>query len=533
QTMPNFRKHPDFWFCTLLTVGTFGLTLPFLNHAFHIYEPLFLSVAKHIQYQPLNPYGFKYLWHIDYQPMFEILDFPPLFPYYLSLVFNGKTFPSELLVHGSLIPFALLAVLSLYALIRQVGQTPLLAFLGSLIFLVSPIFVIMANLAIPDLFAVSLFLLSLVLLIRGWKNNQGSSLLLGGLVLGAACLTRYNALPLLPFVFLLGLTYTSKSKACIPVLIALTLFSAWVLLFLHNYQTDFIFKILSPHFAIKDVLRDFWSTNIHLTLMGVVPILLLPLLLRKSPFWLILCVLIAGCLGLLIGGTNYIPRFAFFPDAIFFSLGITAILFLLFSVLKPIRDSKIISLSGQTANGKFQGAFNLGPLSPESKIALRKFLLFVWFASTLFLPFYFSLFPSKYLLMSLPPFILIFILYLSQRSKIYTLSLLAVVPLFAIFSFTLAKSDFALAEVYRQQARRITNAANTSKGDAWFTGHWGWQFYMENLGAYPIWVDSIKKNSGPFVGDWVITPQTNSPQPIQSPLNRKLIKVSTFSSRSD
>ena len=107
----DLRKSPDFWPCLALLLWVLCLTLPFLNHAFHIDEPLFLRVARQIQNNPLNPYGFQYLWHEAYEPMQQIATYPPFFPYVLALASWGRTFPSEGSIHLALIPFAILAVL--------------------------------------------------------------------------------------------------------------------------------------------------------------------------------------------------------------------------------------------------------------------------------------------------------------------------------------------------------------------------------------------------------------------------------------
>ena len=49
---------------TLLTVLLLLLLLAFLKRPFHIDDPLFIWVARHIQSHPANPYGFSIAFHL-------------------------------------------------------------------------------------------------------------------------------------------------------------------------------------------------------------------------------------------------------------------------------------------------------------------------------------------------------------------------------------------------------------------------------------------------------------------------------------
>ena len=62
--MRIWHKHPDLCSCILLSLLVLGCTLPFLNHAYHIDEPLFLRIAEQIKGNFWDPYGFEYLWHL-------------------------------------------------------------------------------------------------------------------------------------------------------------------------------------------------------------------------------------------------------------------------------------------------------------------------------------------------------------------------------------------------------------------------------------------------------------------------------------
>ena len=64
--------------CTGLVV------FPFAGQAFHIDEPFFLAIARHILSDPLHPLAFWYNWYGDAVPMASINNTPPLLGYLLA-----------------------------------------------------------------------------------------------------------------------------------------------------------------------------------------------------------------------------------------------------------------------------------------------------------------------------------------------------------------------------------------------------------------------------------------------------------------
>ena len=64
----------------------FFASVPFIETAFHIDDPLFLWTAKQIVHHPADPYGFKVLWYTTEQPMFDVTKNPPLSSYYGAAV---------------------------------------------------------------------------------------------------------------------------------------------------------------------------------------------------------------------------------------------------------------------------------------------------------------------------------------------------------------------------------------------------------------------------------------------------------------
>ncbi len=75
-----------------------------------------------------------------------------------------------------------------------------------------------------------------------------------------------------------------------------------------------------------------------------------------------------------------------------------------------------------------------------------------------------------------------------------------------LVAILVAASDASLADVQRRAAARLTTAHQSEQGRLWFQGHWGFQYYMEQLGARPLNYDGSLLEAG----DWIVLPRNNS-----------------------
>jgi hypothetical protein len=73
-------------------------------------------------------------------------------------------------------------------------------------------------------------------------------------------------------------------------------------------------------------------------------------------------------------------------------------------------------------------------------------------------------------------------------------------------SLCVATADFQLANSARLAARTIAARYNAEGGRLWFEGHWGFQYYLEKLGARPV--DFEHSTLQP--GDILVIPSNNS-----------------------
>ena len=76
----------------------------------------------------------------------------------------------------------------------------------------------------------------------------------------------------------------------------------------------------------------------------------------------------------------------------------------------------------------------------------------------------------------------------------------------AIFSFSIAYADAYHANAVREDAKMIFSRFHPKNETLYFQGHWGFQYYMESLGASPIDMKSatVKPN------DVIVIPVNNT-----------------------
>src|SRR5438067_1988265 len=111
-------KHPATRDAFLVAIIAIAVLAPFLNKAFHIDDPLFLWIAQQISSHPGDPYGFAANWYVTNQPLFTIMQNPPLSSYYMTVVgsFLGWSEPA---MHGAFLVPAIAAVLGTFFLAQR------------------------------------------------------------------------------------------------------------------------------------------------------------------------------------------------------------------------------------------------------------------------------------------------------------------------------------------------------------------------------------------------------------------------------
>ena len=73
-------------------------------------------------------------------------------------------------------------------------------------------------------------------------------------------------------------------------------------------------------------------------------------------------------------------------------------------------------------------------------------------------------------------------------------------------SLWVTQADSAWADSSRQAARIVHQKMLNDPATVWFQGHWGFQYYMQLYGAYPVDFASTQLHPG----DLVVIPQNNA-----------------------
>jgi hypothetical protein len=75
-----------------------------------------------------------------------------------------------------------------------------------------------------------------------------------------------------------------------------------------------------------------------------------------------------------------------------------------------------------------------------------------------------------------------------------------------LLALLVAQSDFQLAIAVRRSAQEACAKCAQARGSVWFEGHWGFQYYMDKLGALPVDLNHPK----PQAGDILVIPAHNT-----------------------
>ena len=184
------------WAVWLLTAVTLACLLPFLGKAFHIDDPLFIWTARHIQSHPADFYGFNVDWGFEQTPMsLEMLN-PPLACYYMAAV--GAAFGwSEYALHFGFLLAALALILGTYALARRFCSHPIAAALATI---AMPVFLLSSTSLMCDTMMVALWVWAVYFWMEGIDPENPRRLLLAAMLLAACGLTKYFGLSLIPLL---------------------------------------------------------------------------------------------------------------------------------------------------------------------------------------------------------------------------------------------------------------------------------------------------------------------------------------------
>ncbi|HUJ49610.1 MAG TPA: glycosyltransferase family 39 protein [Bryobacteraceae bacterium] len=204
----------------IVALFVFALRLPFLNQAVQGDDVYYLAEAEHAQIEPLHPD------HTLAPFLGRMVDMrgqphPPLDAWCLGLLLAIFKDVREIPFHAAYIFFSLIAAFSAWSLARRFSPRPLLA---TLLFLVTPAFVVNGNSFESDVPFLAFWLLATALYVAAVDRRSRALLAASCVAMGLAALGAIQAIFLVPILFLYGRKWRA---AAIATLAAPAVFLAW------------------------------------------------------------------------------------------------------------------------------------------------------------------------------------------------------------------------------------------------------------------------------------------------------------------
>lgn len=401
-----------------------ALRLPFLHQAIQGDDIYYLYGAAHAQIDPLHP------THARYAFLGQIVDMrghphPPLDSWFLGGLLALFGTVSEPRFHAVYIVFSLIAAIAALSLARRFTTRPLTA---TLLFLVTPAFVINGNSLEADLPFLAFWLASIALFVRAVDRRSIPVLALSAVAMTLAALTAYQAIVLVPILLLYGYKWKPAWIAALTPPIVIAAFQLFEKLtsgalpaaVLTGYMQSYGLQ------AFTQKLKSAVALTGHLGWL-VFPALTVAAFFRRQ-FW-ILAVMAAA---------------AFYDTNPLFWCSIGA------------------------------GILMLAACATQAREFAAQWVL-IFFASALVIFFAGS---ARYLLpIALPIAILV-------TSRLTTRWLAAGICLGTALSLALAVVNYQHWDAYRQFARSLAPELQSKR--VWVNGEWGLRYYLEREGALPL-----------------------------------------------
>ena len=489
-------------FLLLITVAALA---PFVNKPFHIDDPLFLWMAQQIAAHPLDPYGFQVNWMGVPEPMWHAMQNPPLCSYFIAAVASIFGW-GEIALHSAFLIWAVAAIFGTFALaqrccrhlkLHSVGPAELtspdrkgsaaqphfiLPFLVALLTLFAPVFLVSATNVMCDVMLLALYVWSIEVWMRGIEQQRWWLFALAMFLVSAAILTKYFGITLLP---LLAVYTLMRERRCWRQLIWFCLPIAVVVAY------DLLTKARYGHALFigaasysRDLAAKYKSPLAAQALMGLA----------------------------FIGGCVFNVAF-FVPTPSLRSLtgaAVTAaILVAGFYFLVPHKSIYSLNRALTCVEGAVFATVGLSILSLGLLDLCRKrdavsLLLWLWILGTFLFATFFNWSITARTILPLAPAVAILVLR-STQVGIPTFSFWRVVA-GAILALLLTSADFREAQVVRKVSDIFRQRFATEEGTVWFQSHWGFQYYVQQWGAYPLNV----AHSEIVSGDVMLVPANNT-----------------------
>lgn len=464
--------------------------LPFTGKAFHIDDPLFVWAGKQIASKPLDPYGFQVNWYGFTMPMSDVTKNPPLTSYYIAGVAALLGWSERALHFAFLLP-AIVVILGTYSLAERLCARPLMATLWTLF---TPVFLVSSSTVMSDTLMLAFWMAATYLWLIGLERKSSVPLILSGICVALCALAKYFGMTLIPLL----LVYTLLKRRRVTWAITYLLVPI-VILCAYQWVTHKLYG--------RGLLLDAasYATGAP-TQWG-----------KMSPGKLLIgLAFTGGCIGI---GWIY-ALWPWRPRIVLAGVAAAAVVMLGVASTHSIGNYALGARDGNLGTtAALFGIFTAGGLAVLA-VALAKLvrradaeevLLSLWILGTfLFATVINWSTNGRSILPLVPAAGILLARWIEQRGKSKkstgTRSLAVGITAAALIAIGVAWADMRLADSARRAAKEIHAKYGGRDSRLWFEGHWGFQYYMEALGAMPI----DQKNSRFVPGDIIVVPENNT-----------------------
>lgn len=498
-----------------------GLTvlmlLPLLNKAYHVDDPLFVWTAQQILNDPFNFYGFFTNWGRSQTYMYSIMQNPPLLSYFLA-PFGAAFGWREPVMHFAMLLLSVFTCAGTYMAARRFCSRP---FLAAVLAIVSPGFLVSASQVMSDIPMIGCWAWAVYFWMRGIDEDRIALTLTGAAFIAAGELTKYFAFSLVPLLLVYTLLAAPQRKQHLYCLL-LPLVTLIGFEFLCNRLYGIGLLADATRFA-SEHRTESRANPVHKAQIALVfaggalaaTTLLIPWLWKRQH------ALAWGGLLLLVFAANYaLPESRVMKTV------------LLINIENPGDEIVSSSSVNPTLLHQLQWAlWTVGGLHcivlALADIARRRepasVMLALWIAGTFFFVIMINHFVNARVI--LPMALAVALLAVRRLDDMEAppawrlttqRAAWGVVGAALLMSVLLNYVDYRLAGSARRAA---TDIMEESEGrTVWFSGHSGWQYYMEARGGKAI----DQQRSTPLPGDRYVLPSNNW-QPI--PVNASRVKT--------
>ncbi len=481
--------------------------VPFVTKPFHIDDPMTVWAAQHLREHPLDFYGYDVNWFGSREPMWKVTTNPPLVNYYLAAAAALVGWTEAALHLAFLLP-AVAAIVGVYQLALRLCARPRLAACATLF---TPAFLVCGTTLMCDMLMLALAVWAIVLWVEGMERNVSWYLAGSGLLIALAALTKYFGVFLIPLLAAYGWMKRRQvgwwvSAFLIPI-VALAAYE-WMTVTL--YGTGQLSR--AAHWTVTTKPR------------GVISY-------AASGFTAL--AFVGGCLA---GAVFFAPLLWRTRALVGFALGCAPVALALFAgdALLPGRP-----WLNETSRAWLNTQVYLWAVGGLALLALPATdvwrsrdagagLLALWVWGTFLFAGFVNWSVNGRSILPMAPAVGILLARRLERvaatnNRDRQTDRLICVGVGVLVAMLVARADFLFASAAKRSAELTHAKYGGGDQTLWFEGHWGFQYYLEKLGARAV----SAGESVPEPGDVLAIPLNNTnaspPDPKQSRLLETLL----------